>query len=55
MTDEELRAYLAESLFLNQVKYENDQLEQLHEEAVEDRAESLASGTERLGGQPTYC
>jgi phage gp29-like protein len=27
MSDEELRAYLAESLFLNQVKYENDRLE----------------------------
>ena len=27
MTHEELRAYLAESLFLNQVKYENDKLE----------------------------
>ena len=28
MSDEDLRAYLAESLFLNQVKYENDRLEQ---------------------------
>jgi len=27
MSDEDLRAYLAESLFLNQVKYENDKLE----------------------------
>ena len=27
MTDEERHAYLAESLFLNQVKYENDRLE----------------------------
>lgn len=27
MTDDERRAYLAESLFLNQVKYENDKLE----------------------------
>lgn len=27
MSDEELRSYLAESLFLNQVKYENDRLE----------------------------
>jgi len=27
MTDDERRAYLAESLFLNQVKYENDRLE----------------------------
>ena len=27
LTDEEQRAYLAESLFLNQVKYENDKLE----------------------------
>jgi hypothetical protein len=27
MTDEELRSYLAESLFLNTVKYENDRLE----------------------------
>jgi hypothetical protein len=27
MTDEERRAYLAESLFLNTVKYENDKLE----------------------------
>lgn len=27
MTDEELRTYLAESLFLNTVKYENDKLE----------------------------
>jgi len=27
LTDDELRAYLAESLFLNQVKYENDKLE----------------------------
>ena len=27
MTDEERTAYLAESLFLNQVKYENDRLE----------------------------
>ncbi len=28
MNDEDLRAYLVESLFLNQVKYENDKLEQ---------------------------
>ena len=28
MNDEDLRAYLTESLFLNQVKYENDRLEQ---------------------------
>jgi hypothetical protein len=27
MTDEERRAYLSESLFLNTVKYENDKLE----------------------------
>ena len=27
MTDEELRSYLAESLFLNTVKYQNDKLE----------------------------
>jgi phage gp29-like protein len=27
LTDEERRAYLVESLFLNQVKYENDRLE----------------------------
>jgi phage gp29-like protein len=27
MSDEELRSYLAESLFLNTVKYENDKLE----------------------------
>ena len=27
MTDEERSSYLAESLFLNQVKYENDRLE----------------------------
>ncbi len=27
LTDQERRAYLAESLFLNQVKYENDKLE----------------------------
>ncbi len=27
MTPDELRAYFAESLFLNQVKYENDKLE----------------------------
>ena len=27
MTDDELRSYLAESLFLNTVKYENDRLE----------------------------
>jgi Zn-dependent M32 family carboxypeptidase len=27
MTEDERRAYLAESLFLNQVKYENDKLE----------------------------
>ena len=27
LTDEERRAYLTESLFLNQVKYENDKLE----------------------------
>ena len=27
LTDEERRAYLAESLFLNQVKYEKDKLE----------------------------
>jgi hypothetical protein len=27
MTDEERRSYLAESLFLNMVKYENDKLE----------------------------
>ena len=29
MTDEERRAYLAESLFLNSVKYENDRTEAL--------------------------
>ena len=28
LSDEELRAYLVESIFLNQVKYENDRLEQ---------------------------
>jgi phage gp29-like protein len=28
MSPDDLRAYLAESLFLNQVKYENDRLEQ---------------------------
>ena len=28
MTPEEVRSYFAESLFLNQVKYENDKLEQ---------------------------
>jgi phage gp29-like protein len=28
MSDDDLRAYLTESLFLNQVKYENDRLEQ---------------------------
>ena len=27
MSDEELRSYFAESLFLNTVKYENDKLE----------------------------
>ena len=27
LTDDERRAYLAESLFLSQVKYENDKLE----------------------------
>jgi hypothetical protein len=27
MTEDELRTYLAESLFLNTVKYENDKLE----------------------------
>jgi phage gp29-like protein len=27
LSDEELRAYLVESLFLNQVKYENDRLD----------------------------
>ena len=27
LTDEERRSYLAESIFLNQVKYENDKLE----------------------------
>ena len=27
LSDEELRAYLVESIFLNQVKYENDRLE----------------------------
>jgi phage gp29-like protein len=27
MTDDDLRSYLAESLFLNTVKYENDKLE----------------------------
>jgi len=27
LTDDERRAYLAENLFLNQVKYENDKLE----------------------------
>ena len=27
LTEDERRAYLAESLFLNQVKYENDKLE----------------------------
>ena len=27
LSDEELRSYLVESLFLNQVKYENDRLE----------------------------
>ena len=29
MTDDERRAYLAESLFLNSVKYENDRAEAL--------------------------
>ena len=30
MTDEERRAYLLESLFLNTVKYENDKARGLH-------------------------
>ena len=37
MDDDERRAYLAESLFLNTVKYENDKLEAVHEEAVASR------------------
>jgi phage gp29-like protein len=39
MTDEELRSYLAESLFLNTVKYENDKLESYMRRLAEDRAE----------------
>ena len=35
MTPEEVRAYFAESLFLNQVKYENDKLEVVYEETGE--------------------
>lgn len=37
MTDEERRAYLAESLFLNQVKYENDKLEAYMRKLEKDR------------------
>ena len=36
LTDDERRAYLAESLFLNQVKYENDKLEAYMQEAGEE-------------------
>ena len=35
MNDDERRTYLAESLFLNTVTYENDKLERVHEEARE--------------------
>ena len=45
LSDEELRAYLVESIFLNQVKYRERPARELHEEAVEDGAQSLASGT----------
>ena len=41
MDDGERRTYLAESLFLNTVKYENDKLEAVHEEADEEIAVSL--------------
>jgi Zn-dependent M32 family carboxypeptidase len=37
MTDEERRGYLAESLFLNQVKYENDKLEAYMRKLEKDR------------------
>jgi Zn-dependent M32 family carboxypeptidase len=37
MTEEERRAYLAESLFLNQVKYENDKLEAYMRKLDKDR------------------
>jgi Zn-dependent M32 family carboxypeptidase len=37
MTEEERRAYLAESLFLNQVKYENDKLEAYMRKLEKDR------------------
>ena len=37
MTPEEIRAYFAESLFLNQVKYENDKLEAYMRKLEEQR------------------
>lgn len=38
MTTEELRTYLAESLFLNTVKYENDKLEAYMRKLAKKRA-----------------
>jgi hypothetical protein len=39
MTDEERRSYLAESLFLNTVKYENDKLESYIKKLEQQRAD----------------
>ena len=48
MTDDELRSYLAESLFLNTVKYENDRLE-AYMEVGRARSKSSASPGSAVG------
>jgi hypothetical protein len=43
MTTEELRSYLAESLFLNTVRYENDRLE-AYMRKLEKRTDAIEDG-----------
>ena len=47
MTDEELRSYLAESLFLNTVKYENDKLEAYFRKTREELSDCQATEDRR--------
>ena len=57
MTEDERRAYLAESLFLNTVKYENDGSSALHAEArarAEARPESSSTETADVAELPRH-
>ena len=54
MTPEEVQSYFAESLFLNQVKYENDKLESLHAQARTEVSRRSVASVPELPGDPVY-